>query len=177
MSDPAREDDDAPPGPPPGVIGQMSRLAAMAGGAMLIATALFTTISVLKRWLTNDSIPGDFELVQIGSGLSVFGFFAYGTLMKSNILVDSFTGWLPARLTDWMDAFWTLVWAGVMLVLAERISIGALEMRRNNTETMVLAMPLWWAVGLGALAFGMTGIVALWWVRRLLGGQDLGGQD
>ena len=170
MSDPMLADDDAPPGPPPGAVGEMARLAAMAGGTMLIATALFTTVSVLKRWLTNDSIPGDFELVQIGSGLSVFGFFAYGTWVKSNILVDSFTGWLPSRVTDVVDAFWTLVWAGVTLALAERISVGALEMLRNNTETMVLAMPIWWAIGVGAIAFAMTGIVALWWVRRLLRG-------
>ncbi|WP_431283912.1 TRAP transporter small permease [Humitalea sp. 24SJ18S-53] len=169
-ADTPREAQDAPHGPPPGLIPRVAALVAIAGGVMLLATALFTTVSVLKRWLTSDSIPGDFELVQIGAGLSVFGFLAYGTVMRSNILVDTFTTWLPARVTDWMDAFWSLVWAGITLALAERMAVGAQEMLRNHTETMVLAMPTWWAVGVGAGVFALTGVVALWWVPRLLRG-------
>jgi hypothetical protein len=43
-------------------------------------------------------------------------------------------------------------------------------MLANNTETMVLAMRTWWAVGVGAAAFALTGVVALWWTLRLLRG-------
>ncbi len=169
-ADPLREAQDAPPGPPPGAIPRIAALVAIGGGAMLLATALFTTVSVLKRWVTSDSIPGDFELVQIGAGLAVFGFLAYGTAMRSNILVDTFTAWLPGRITDGMDAFWSLVWAGITLALAERMAVGAQEMLRNHTETMVLAMPTWWAVGIGSGVFALTGLVALWWVPRLIRG-------
>lgn len=161
---------DAPPDPPAGLVARLATLFALAGGVMLLVTACFTTASVLKRWATSNSIPGDFELVQIGGGLAVFGFLAYGTLMKSNILVDSFSNWLPRRVTDLIDAFWTFVWAVIAVALAERMTVGAREMLANNTETMVLAMRTWWAVGVGAAAFALTGVVALWWTLRLLRG-------
>lgn len=135
---------------------------------MLLATAALTTASVLKRWAVNDPIRGDFELIQIGSGLAVLGFFAYGTMQRANIFVDTFTGWLPRRVQDAMDAAWNLVWAAMMLAMAERMVIGAGDMLRTNTQTMVLGLPTWWAVGLGAAAFALTGLAALFWGWRLL---------
>jgi TRAP-type C4-dicarboxylate transport system permease small subunit len=143
---------------------------ALLGGLALLGIALLTTASVLRRWITSDPIPGDFEMVQLGAGLAVFGFLAYGTLKRTNILVDSFTTWLPPRATAWIDAFWSLAWAVAALLLAERMTVGALDTLRSGTQTMVLALPTWWVVGFGALAFALTGLVALWWVRALLRG-------
>lgn len=160
------------PPPPRGVIVMLGTTLAFAGGAALLGIALLTTVSVLKRWLTNQPVPGDFELVSIGSGLAVLGFLAYGTLMRTNIMVDTFTTWLPRRAQQVMDGFWTLVWAGVAAVLAERLWVGARETLRTGTTTMVLGLPTWWAVGLGALGFAVTALAAFYWVARLLRGQS-----
>jgi TRAP-type C4-dicarboxylate transport system permease small subunit len=116
-------------------------------------------------------VPGDFELVSLGSGLAVMGFLAHGTLRRTNILVDSFTGWLPRRVIRAMDAFWTLVWMGVATVLAERLFVGARELLRSGTTTMVLGLPTWWAVGLGALGFAATALAAGYWALRLARGR------
>ena len=35
----------------------------------------------------------------------------------------------------------------------------------------LLAIPYWWAVGIGALCFAVTALVALWWLPRLLQGR------
>ena len=139
---------------------------------MLLATALLTTYSVVQRWLSRQPVPGDFELVSLGAGLAVMGFLAYGTLMRSNILVDSFTGWLPRRATDLVDAFWMLVWAAVAAVLAERLTLGARETLRSGTTTMVLGLPTWWAVGFGAFGFALTAVAALVWTVRLARGHE-----
>ena len=160
------------PAPPRGPLARLGAGLGFAGGVVLLATALMTTASVAKRWLTSQPIQGDFELVSLGSGLAVLAFLAYGTLMRTNIIVDSFTTWLPRRLTRVMDAFWTLVWAVVAAVLAERLFVGAAETLRSGTTTMVLGLPTWWAVGVGALAFAATALMALYWVVRLLGGRD-----
>jgi TRAP-type C4-dicarboxylate transport system permease small subunit len=160
------------PAPPRGPVARLARMLALAGGAVLLATALLTTYSVVQRWLTAQPVPGDFELVSLGAGLSVMGFLAYGTLMRSNILVDSFSGWLPRRVTDLIDAFWMLVWVEVAALLAERLSVGAREMLRSGTTTMVLGLPTWWAVGVGALAFAATALAALASVPRLLRGEE-----
>jgi TRAP-type C4-dicarboxylate transport system permease small subunit len=163
---------DAPPAPPPGgPVAFVAHALAFLGGIALLAAAGITTISVVLRFFTSQPIRGDFEMVSIAAGVAVFGFLAYGTLMRANILVDSFTGWLPRAVTARIDGFWMLVWAAVTLFLAERMSLGAIETFRNGMRTIgLLALPYWWAVAIGALAFAVTGLTALLWSWRFLSG-------
>ena len=160
--------DEAPRGP----VAWLAGLLALAGGLALLGVALLTTASVLLRWATSQPLHGDVELVQLGGGLAVLGFLAYGTLMRANILVDSFTGWLPRRGRQALDGLWTLAWACVTLVLAERMAVGALEALRSGTTTIgLLGVPIWWAIALGAACFAATGLAALYRVRALFGGR------
>lgn len=139
---------------------------------MLLAVAFMVGASVLMRWLFSTPITGDVEMVQVGGGLAVLGFLAYGTLMRANIFVDSFTGWLPRRVNQAIDGFWNLVWGITALVLAERMAVGAMEARGNGSTTMgLLGIPIWWAIGVGAMCFAATGLAALYWTGRLLRGR------
>ena len=139
---------------------------------MLLAVAFMVGASVLMRWLFSAPITGDVEMVQVGGGLAVLGFLAYGTLMRANIFVDSFTGWLPRRVNQAIDGFWNLVWGITALVLAERMAVGAMEARGNGSTTMgLLGIPIWWAIGVGAICFAATGLAALYWTGRLLRGR------
>ena len=156
---------------PSSPVQRLATILAMAAGAVLLATAALTTASVLCRWLLGQPIPGDFELVSIGSGLGAFGFLAYGTLARSNILVDTATAWLPVRLNRTIDAVWMLVWAVILLVLAERMAQGAVDTLGSGTTTMVLGLPTWWAIGIGAACLGATALVALRWCGWLLRGR------
>jgi TRAP-type C4-dicarboxylate transport system permease small subunit len=157
---------------PTGALPFLARALAILGGASLLVAGGVTTVSVLLRWATNQPIRGDFEIVSIASGVGVFGFLAYGTLMRTNILVDSFTTWLPARINGWIDAFWMLVWAAVTLWLAERMAIGALDTLRSGTRTIgLLALPFWWAIAIGAFCFAAVALMALCWLPRLLRGR------
>jgi TRAP-type C4-dicarboxylate transport system permease small subunit len=160
-----------PDAAPRGPVAFAATALALAGGLTLVATALLSTTSVLLRWATGRPIAGDFELVSIGSGLGVLGFLAYGTLTRANILVDTFMARLPPRAQQTMDAFWTLVWAAITLLLAERMARGALETLRSGTTTMVLSLPTWWVVGVGALCFAATSAAAAHWVARLARGR------
>ena len=161
----------APEAPPQGAIARLSLALALAGGVVLLGVAVLVTWSVVQRWLTKQPVPGDFELVSLGSGVAVFGFLAYGTLMRANILVDTFTKWLPNRVTHWVDAFWMLVWALVVGVLAERLAVGAVETFTTGTTTMVLRLPTWWSVALGAAGFAATALAALYWAARFARGR------
>ncbi|WP_372617752.1 TRAP transporter small permease [Falsiroseomonas sp.] len=163
---------DARSAPPAGAVPWLARALAFLGGASLLVAACVTTVSVVLRWVTDHPIRGDFEIVSIAGGVGVLGFLAYGTLMRTNILVDSFSGWLPARVNAAVDASWMVVWAAVTLWLAERMAVGALETLRSGTRTIgLLALPYWWAIAIGALCFGATALMALWWVPRLLRGR------
>ncbi len=164
------------PAPPSsGPIPFVARALAFLGGTALLVAACVTSISVVLRWTTSQPIRGDFEIVSVAAGVAVFGFLAYGTLMRANILVDSFTTWLPRRVTNLIDAFWMLVWAGLTLWLAERMAFGTWDTWRSGMRTIgLLALPYWWAVGIGALSFAATGLCALLWVGRLARGRGDG---
>jgi TRAP-type C4-dicarboxylate transport system permease small subunit len=168
MSEPGPSARDAPAGR----LATVVRAIAFLGGVALLVASMITTVSVLLRWTTSQPIPGDFEMIPIATGIGVFGCLAYGTLMKTNILVDSFTTWLPARINGAIDAFWSLVWAAVALWLAERMAVGTLDTLASGTRTIgLLALSYWWAIGIGALCFAATGLTALWWVPRMLAGR------
>jgi hypothetical protein len=103
-------DPGAPPPPAPDpAIGRATRFVALAGGIISVATALLVTSSVTLRWLGYGAINGDFELVQVGVALSVFCFLPLTQASRGNIVVDTFTGWLPARACRLVCRCWS--WA------------------------------------------------------------------
>jgi TRAP-type C4-dicarboxylate transport system permease small subunit len=158
--------------PPRGAIARIASLLAFAGGVVLLGVAFLTTVSVLLRWLAGGPIKGDFELVSLGSGLAVLGFLAYGTIMRANILVDTFTGRLPRRANHLIDAFWTAVWGLCTLVLAERMAVGAAEALASRTTTIgLLGVPIWWAIAIGAACFAVTAAAAGYWALRFVRGR------
>lgn len=153
------------------MLGGAARALALLGGSVLVGVALLTTVSVALRWVTGQPIKGDFELVSLGSGLAVLCFLPWSTAQRANILVDSFTTWLPARATAAMDAFWSLAWAAVAVLIAERMAQGAFDTLRAGTRTMgLLALPYWWAIAVGSVCFALTGLIALAAAPRLVRG-------
>jgi hypothetical protein len=72
--------------------------------------------------------------------------------------------------THLIDGFWMLVWASSRCCSRERMAIGALEALRTHTTTIgLLAVPIWWAIAIGAACFAATGLAALYWVARFAG--------
>ena len=135
---------DAPPPPPPNpAIGRATRVVAILGGCLSIATATLVTLSVLGRWLGFGSINGDFELVQMGVALSVFCFLPLSQARRGNIMVDTFTTWLPARVQRAIDAFWDFVYAGFMALIAWCLMNGARDAVASGLNSTMLGVPLW----------------------------------
>ncbi|PWB64870.1 MAG: hypothetical protein C3F17_05920 [Bradyrhizobiaceae bacterium] len=144
---------------------------AIAGGLLMLVTAIMVTVSVSMRYLFNWSVPGDIELVQIGTALAVFAFLPLCQGRRGNIVVDTFTSRLPARLRDGIDALWDLVYALAAGIIAWRLAVGAYDTFRSNTVSMMLGLPVGWAIAACAVMAALLTMVALATAGRLLRGR------
>ena len=133
----------APPLPEHSPVARVARALAIIGGLLSVASALLVTTSVTLRWLGLGSINGDFELVQIGVALSVFCFLPLTQARRGNIMVDTFTAWLPLRVQRAMDAFWDFVYAGFMALTAWCLMNGARDALASGLTSAMLGLNLW----------------------------------
>jgi TRAP-type C4-dicarboxylate transport system permease small subunit len=124
---------------------------ALLGGLLALCTALLVVVSVIGRKLFNSPINGDFEMVQMATAIAVFSFLPYSQARRGNIMVDTFTTWLPRRVTNIIDAFWDLVYAGMVGLMGVCLLTGTLEHLRSGQTTMLLQLIVWPALGLCAV--------------------------
>ena len=117
-------------------------------------------------------VPGDFELVQMGTAVAAFCYLALCQARRGNIFVDTFTGWLPRRAQAGLDAFWDLAYAAAMAVIAWRLLVGAIGEKTSGTTTMVLGLPTWIAIGLCGLLAAFVALVALVGARERFRGES-----
>ena len=127
----------------------------------MLAIAVLVTVSVLSRWTTSESVRGDFDLVQIGVALAIFAFLPFCQLRGANIFVDSFTTRLPARGRAALDALWSLLYAAAAGVIAWRMAAGARETVANGTTSMVLGLPIGWAMVVATAFMAWLAVAAL----------------
>lgn len=151
-----------------GPLAVLTRPLAIACGLLSLALALIVTVHVCLRWLLNSQVPGDIELVQIGTALSIFAFFPLCQSRRGNIVVDSFTTRMRPRGRDLLDALWDIVYAGAAAIIAWRLFIGAWDTMRTNTVSMILGLPTGWAVAACAFAAAFLAAVAVATALRLL---------
>ncbi|MET0605193.1 MAG: TRAP transporter small permease [Beijerinckiaceae bacterium] len=150
---------------------RVARTIALAGGVLSLCTACVVVLSVLLRWANIGSVPGDFEIVQMATAITVFCSLPLCQLHRGNIMVDTFTNFLPRRVTTAIDAMWDLVYAGLMLILAFSLAQGARDVIRNGTSTMVLGLPLWPAIALASALTLVLALTAVTTARKLMRGR------
>jgi TRAP-type C4-dicarboxylate transport system permease small subunit len=135
---------------------------ALAGGALLVAVAVLTAVSVTGRWIVDSPLTGDIELVQLGIAAAIALFLPYCQLHGSHLVVDFFTARSSGVLQQRLDAFGSFAAGVVFLLLAWRAAIGVAELRASNETTMVLGIPLWLpysAMVAGLVLAGVVGVL------------------
>jgi TRAP-type C4-dicarboxylate transport system permease small subunit len=141
---------------------------AIGGGLLSLGVACLVTASVLGRWLFDKPIEGDFEFVKMATAIAVFSFLPYTQVQRGNIMVDTFTGWLPGRAQGAIDAFWDITLAGVGLLMAHGLFTGAREALRNGESTMQLQILIWPAIAFCAVLAALLCLSSLVSAVRLL---------
>lgn len=148
-----------------GLISRLARWLAIVGGMSLIAVTLITVVSITGRafiWAGLKPVPGDFELVEVGTAIAVFSFLPWCQLNRSHATVDVFTSFLSERANRVIDLFTELVMTLVVLLLAWRLWHGMSDKIRYNETTFILQYPVWWGYAAAMVALVIGVIVSLY---------------
>jgi TRAP-type C4-dicarboxylate transport system permease small subunit len=152
----------------PALLETTAKSLALAGGAVALAVAGVVVASILGRWLFSAPIPGDFEVVQIGTAIAVFAFLPFCQAVRGNIVVETFTVRLPARLRRRADAISDGIYAAAMALVAACLTRGTLDTFSSGEVSMVLRIPVWPGIAFGALCSAFVAIVSLATAYRIL---------
>jgi len=125
------------------VLYSISKWMAVFGGVLLFILAILTTVSVFGRKFLNAPVPGDFELVAIGTGVAVFACLPYCQLVRGNVLVDFFMDKAPVRAKTFADICAGLIYLSVGFMLTWRMIFGAFDMYNVNEVSMTIGFPRW----------------------------------
>ena len=138
-----------PPARPADAVGKaLFRIAlgfVITGGVLMGGLVFMVVVSIAGRALFGAPVYGDFEMVAMGTAVSVTLFLPYCHLNRGNVIVDLFLARAPLKIKIGCDAAGALLLSGLAAVLAWRSTLGAADLFAYNEVTMILAIPIWWA--------------------------------
>lgn len=167
------------------IVTWLARAMALLGGIVLTGVVLMTTVSIIGRsidgfangdfleenfpvfaeWLAGiglGPVPGDFELVQVFVAFAIFAFLPICQLTGGHATVDIFERAMPKALNRYLLAFWEVLMALVILLIAWRLGLGFLEKLDNGQTTFFLQFPVWWSYGASLFAAVIASLVGLY---------------
>ncbi|RMD47387.1 MAG: TRAP transporter small permease [Alphaproteobacteria bacterium] len=162
-----------------------ARLLAWLGGLVLVAIAVMTVVSVSGRALVPlglGPVPGDFELVEMGTAVAVFSFLPWCQLRRGHVTVDILVDRFPPRLAALFQFLGDLVLLAFAALIAWRLWFGFGEKLPYLDQplrdalgfgykpffpetTYILGMPVWYGFALalpGALLFVLAALLTAW---------------
>ena len=136
-----------------------ARWLALAGGVLLCALCLMVVVSVSMRALGAiglKPVPGDFELVEMGTAIAVFFFLPWCYLRNGHAMVDLVYMHLPVPVQRTVSVLSDLLMLAAWVILTWRLGITVADKFGENETTFILQIPLWiaHAVGLFGAAVG-----------------------
>ena len=129
-----------------GVEGRLGRLLnriALLGGLVLFLIMLLVTISVIFRYVLNQPILGDQELVEIGMSLVVMMAMPFAALKGAHIRVDVLDNMLGIKGRYWCDVFARSVSCFVLFLLARKTWEKTWDAHRYGDVTNMIEIPVW----------------------------------
>ncbi|MDO5103507.1 MAG: TRAP transporter small permease [Lautropia sp.] len=142
-----------------------SKLSALGGALLLFAACGLSAYSVLGRWLFDEPVLGDVEMVQMACALAIAACLPYAQMKNAHVIVDFFTLKAPPAVRAALDRFAALVLALGSVIIAWRSFVGAWEAYGSDESTMILGWPLWWSyltLGPGFLLLALTALYTAW---------------
>ena len=121
------------------------KLFATLGGVTLVLMAFMSLWSILGRSFFESPLLGDYELVQMLSGMAVALTLPYAHWIGGHVIVDFFTAKAPVRANALMDLIANILMAAFSAVITVRLAIGLADLKGNMDASMMLNLPTWWS--------------------------------
>lgn len=125
----------------------LSRVLALAGGAVLLAVIVLVVVSIIGRALIPlglGPVPGDFELVKLGMAVAVFGFLPWCQLNRGHVSVDLFAPLLGPRRDALAFVLHNMAMTAAGAFITWRLWAGMADKMTYRETTFILRLPVWW---------------------------------
>ena len=155
---------------PKGFLRRIVEFWALLGGLVLFAIALMTAWSATSGWLFGKPLPGDVEMVEMLTAVSVFMFLPYCQLTGANVTADLFTANAGPRTVALLTLVGAVVALGFSLLLLWRMYEGLLDYRQYVETTTILRIPIWYAYVPALVSLALLAAAAAASVRAALRG-------
>jgi len=147
------------------IVEGLARLMALLGGLVLAFITLMTALSIIGRTMISfglGPIPGDFELVEAGTGFAVFAFLPWCQLNRGHATVDLFTNYLSPAANRWIDLVSETLMTVVFVLLAWRLWVGMTDKMRYGETTFILQFPVWWGFAAAMVGAAVCVVVSVY---------------
>lgn len=152
---------------------QLTRAAALLGGMLTVGMAVMSVLSIIGRWLAGigsvretlpfvGSLPGDFELIEMGTAIAVFAFLPYTQMKYGHVTVDIFVDMARPRVKSALTLLGNTLFFFVSAVLCWRLWHGLVDKLAYNESTMILGLPIWYGYVPGVLFLGLLTLACLY---------------
>ncbi|HEY7675088.1 MAG TPA: TRAP transporter small permease [Burkholderiales bacterium] len=162
------EDTTEAAGGPQGPLRRLVEFWALLGGLLLLAIALMTAWSSTSAWLFGKPLPGDVEMVEMLTAISVFMFLPYCQLTGANVTADLFTSRASARTVALLTLLGAVIALGFSLLLLWRMYYGLLDYRQYVETTTILRIPIWYPYLPALVSLALLAAAAVASVREAL---------
>lgn len=132
---------------------RLLRGVALVGGFALFALMLLVSAAVFFRYVLNQPILGDQELVEIGMSVVVMLSIPYTGLKGAHIRVDILDRFLGATGRFWADVFTRVISSFVLFLLVRKTWDKTLDAHKYGDVTNMIEIPVW--ISYGSITIGM----------------------
>lgn len=127
---------------------QVTRILALTGGALFLVLVAMSLVSIIGRKLFSMPVPGDIELMQMGTAVASATLLGYCEMTGKHLRVDFFTANMRRRNRAMLDGITHLALALVGFLVAWRTAVAAIALYNVGETSMMLGWPVWPATAL-----------------------------
>ena len=151
-----------------GVLERPLRLVALLGGLVLTGIMVLVSAAVFYRYVLNQPILGDQELVEIGMSLVVMMAIPFATLRGAHIRVDILDQRIGERGRFYGDLLARGLSVYVLFLLVQKSWAKTLDAHEYEDVTNMIEIPVWIPYGAITIAMGLFIVVLVFQLVRQL---------